>query len=212
MVSPSNNRDAIIGFVGIAIIIIGIVAVVLYFIPSDQEPIPELETKKEVVVDSTYTEAEGIVTLEPNDPEVTIQIPPIEYNPEPPTQYMPTFDPQYPVILDSNSYKKGEFIKATAIFSENLHSKYDVTDIRYTIESVTMYVENKDSKTDQFLFPSFGLCHMSKNFRADGVNAEWILSNDARKHHINRGVIAMCISFCTVNFWTSSSLDHHIFV
>ena len=24
--------------------------------------------------------------------------------------------------------------------------------------------------------------------------------------------IAMCISFCTVNFWTSSSLDHHIFV
>ena len=57
MASPSNNRDAIIGFVGIAIIIIGIVAVVLYFIPSEQEPAPEQETKNEVVVDSDYTEA-----------------------------------------------------------------------------------------------------------------------------------------------------------
>ena len=43
----------------IALIIIGIVAVVLYFIPSDQEPSPELETKKEVIVDSTYAEAEA---------------------------------------------------------------------------------------------------------------------------------------------------------
>ena len=56
----NNNRDAIKGFVFIVFIIIVIVASVAYFIPSDQESVPELETKKDFVIDSTYTEAEGV--------------------------------------------------------------------------------------------------------------------------------------------------------
>ena len=37
----NNNKDAIKGFILIAFIVIGIVAVVLYLIPNEQEPITE---------------------------------------------------------------------------------------------------------------------------------------------------------------------------
>ena len=59
----SNTRDAAIGFGIIAIIIIGVVAVVLYFIPSEPEPIPELETKNEVIIDSGYNQYNDIKSI-----------------------------------------------------------------------------------------------------------------------------------------------------